>query len=205
MSLPLMNYKSIEIALLFKLTIEKYKVNPSDTPIQKILRYSTMHYPITFESDGTYLPLGNLMDLTDSQSNIRATSQQTTLTISGIPNNSIKEILNSGIKGSKIEIFRKYCDPTTGNKLENELPYTGRFKGIVNNYAITEDYNMTEMVATNTIQLTCSSVVDMLMTKMSGRRTNGTDQKAHFPTDVALDRVTKLSGSNFNFGAPTKK
>ena len=205
MTLPLVSYKNIQIAILFKLTIAKYRVEPTDTPVEKILRYISMPYPTAYGLDGTYLPLGNLMDLSDSQSNIRATSQQTTLTISGIPTNSIKEILNSSIKGSKIEIFRKYYDPETGLRLEDTIPYAGRFKGIVNNYGVTEDYNVVEKIATNTIQLTCSSVVDMLMNKLSGRRTNGIDQHALYPGDVSLDRVTKLSASNYHFGAPVKK
>lgn len=200
MTQPLVSYRDIQIGLFCKLTILSYKVEPTDIPIEKILLFSTMDRTVVIGSD-VYQPLGNFLDITDSSSNIRATSDQMTLSISGIPTNSIKEILNSKIKGSKIEIIRKFFNPITGASLGVT---TGRFTGIVNNYNLAEDFNSLDQIATNTIVLTCSSSIDILMNKIGGRRTNGIDQKALYPTDVSLDRVTTLANSNFNFGAPVK-
>jgi hypothetical protein len=74
--------------------------------------------------------------------------------------------------------------------------------GFVTNYSISEEYDNQARTAKSSIIFTCASKLDVLGNTSSGRRTNPDDQKALYPTDISMDRVTSLSGSNFNFGAP---
>jgi hypothetical protein len=124
--------------------------------------------------------------------------------VSGIPNSSIAEIDSIKLKGSSVEIYRAFFDPTNGQLLALDANPTGRFQGVVNNYSLEEDYPQTGSTATNTIQITCTNAVDLLDKKIAGRRTNPKDQKYFFPSDLSMDRVPVLANSNFNFGAVIK-
>jgi hypothetical protein len=144
-----------------------------------------------------YQPLGQLLGVSGSSSELRNSSQGITVTISGIPNTSIAEVVNSRFKGSSIEVWRIIFDAET----KQQLAVTGRFQGLVNNYALEEDYDNIAGSASNRIAFTCSSTTEILSNKVSGRRTNPIDQKELYPTDPSMDRVVSLASSNFNFGA----
>ena len=47
-----------------------------------------------------------------------------------------------------------------------------------------------------------SSVHAILERKITGRRTNSTDQKQLYPTDICMDRVVAISRTSFDFGKP---
>jgi hypothetical protein len=61
---------------------------------------------------------------------------------------------------------------------------------------------MGDDVGAVSLTLTCTSVVGLLNNKITGRRTNPTDQELFYPGDKSMDRVPSLAKSNFNFGAP---
>ena len=48
----------------------------------------------------------------------------------------------------------------------------------------------------------CSSVIGIIDRKISGRRTNQTDQRLLYPTDESMDRVAVISNTSFDFGKP---
>jgi hypothetical protein len=145
----------------------------------------------------TYVGLGELMGVTATSSELRSTSREITITISGIPNTSITEIMNSRIKGSGCKIWRLIQDPNT----RSPLYLSGRFSGIVTNYAINEEYDAGARTATSTVSIMCSGIVDVLANTTKGRRTNPQDQRFWAPTDAAFDRVPDLVGAYFDFGA----
>lgn len=147
-------------------------------------------------AEETYVGLGELMGVTSTSSELRSTTREITITISGIPNSSITDIMNSRLKGSKCNIWRLIQDPIT----RAAIHLTGRFQGIVTNYAINEDYDATERTATNTISIMCSGIVSVLANTTKGRRTNPQDQRFWEPTDAAMDRVPDLVGAYFDFG-----
>jgi hypothetical protein len=146
--------------------------------------------------------LGRLLGVSATSTELRTSSQQLYVSLSGIPNGSISEIVNSRIKGSPIEVWRVFFNPVTGAQLAITGNPAGRFFGVVNNYSLQEDYDVEARVSSNTIILSCASVIDILNNKIAGRRTNPLDQKLFFPNDLSMDRVPKLVGANFNFGAP---
>lgn len=160
---------------------------------------SDYNVDITFGGN-TYTNLGRLLSISDITNELRATASELSISLSGIPTGSVSAVLNQQIKGSTVEIYRGFFDPVT-HALLNLAPSTNpllKFKGIVTNYEISDDVDVTTSTATTTITLTCNSIVEVLSNKVSGRRTNPAD----FPNEQSMSRVLALSKSNFNFGAP---
>lgn len=191
MTIDLSTYESIQTNLFCKIVIPGY-----DT-----LTFSDYHQDYTIDSVN-YTGLGQLLGVTDTATNLRASPQEVTITISGIPNSNISDILDNKIKGSEVEIYRGFFDVDTGALLSIANNPTGKFKGVVTNFEISEDIEEFESEGTIQLNLICTSFIEILNNKVTGRRTNPTDQKALYSTDVSMDRVPGLAKSNFNFGAP---
>ena len=205
MSINLSGYDSIGSALLVRLTVGQYRTTPGGTATQQILKFSDSNTSITLNTDlgtETYVGTGQLLNITSSSSELKSSGSEVTVSLSGIPNSSIAEIVNSTIKGSRIEIYRVLLNPSTQVPLNITGNPVGRFFGIVTNYSLEEEYDNSSRVATNTITLVCSSWISVLDNKLAGRRTNPVDQKAFYPGDTSMDRVPNLVGANYNFGSP---
>jgi hypothetical protein len=142
------------------------------------------------------------MSISSSTSELRVSGGEVVITISGIPNSSIAEIVNSKIKSSPVRIYRALFNAETGAFLSIEGNPVGRFSGFVNNYSLQEEYDEQSRTSTNTIVLTCANNIDILSNKVSGRRTNPQSQKNLYPNDTSMDRVPNLINAYFDFGAP---
>lgn len=183
------NRNAIESAIFIKWVIPNFST----------ALLSDYHTSITFGGD-TYINAGKLLNVTSSVSELKATPSELSISLSGIPTNSVTDILNQEIKGSELQVFRGFFNPTT-HALLNLSPDSNptlKFKGIVTNYDISDDIDTSTATAKTTITLTCSSMVEVLTNKVSGRRTNPAD----FPDELSMSRVQALANSNFNFGAP---
>lgn len=194
-------YESVQSNLFVRIQVDEYRNDPYDEYTAEVLRFSDMLLPYTINEE-EYYGIGRLMGITQSSSEIRISSGQLTITVSGIPNTRIAEIVNSKIKGAPVTIYRVLFDPSTGEKLDIPGNPLGRFKGFVNNYSIQEEYDNASKTAKNTLVLTCASSVDVLSNKTGGRKTNPSSMKKHYPDDVSFDRVPTLEKTTFNFGAP---
>jgi hypothetical protein len=173
-------------------------------PGEPITTFTDYWKSITAEGTN-FSGLGSLMSVTSTQNTIRATSQNLTITISGLPTTNLSFVNESLLRGSAVEIYRYVFNPQTGAALGNiGTNPSGRFFGIVNNYTLTYDVDPRDpsRTSTATIQLDCTSSVDVLANKVNGRRTTPEDMKRYFPGDLSMDRVPSLASSNFNFGAP---
>jgi hypothetical protein len=201
MTINLSSYSNIEAGLFVKIVCSYYKATPASSPITETLRFSDINRPITVDS-ASYTGLGKLLTITSSSSEIRATTSEISITISGIPNTSISEIVNSRIKGSKITIVRGIINTSTGQLLSISGNPVGRYVGLITNYSLNEEYDFETKQASNTIVMTASSILDVLGNTSAGRRTNKEDMRKFYPSDESFDNVTKLIGANFNFGAP---
>jgi hypothetical protein len=199
--IDLSSYTSIQSNLFVRIEVDYYKDSPTATPREEILRFSDFKYPIVVYGE-PYLGLGRLMGITDTRSEIRASSGELTITISGIPNTSIFEIVNSKIKGAPVVVTRVLFDPQTNQLLDIPGNPLAKYRGFVNNYSLQEDYDQSTRSSTNTLVLICASSIDVLANKFSGRRTNPYSQKKYFPNDISMDRVPTLENATFNFGAP---
>lgn len=191
--MPILNLStnySLQSNLFVKITL------PSST-----LLFSDRLDTVTINGD-SYSGLGKLMAITGSNSEIRTSGQEVTITLSGIPNSSISDIVNSNIKGASVKIVRGLFNDIDGLFLSGLAgnPMT-RFQGYVNNLGLEEEYDIENRNSSNTLILSCASNVDILGGKISGRKTNSESQKKYFPNDISMDRVTALENSYFDFGA----
>jgi hypothetical protein len=201
MAIDLSSYTSIETGLFVRIDVAEYRTTSSGTYANEILRFSDYTRSVVIDGE-TYLGLGRLIGVTATSSELKSSSGSVTITISGIPDSSIAEIVNSRIKGSAISIYRVVFDAVTGQQLSITGNPAGRFFGIVSNYTLEEDYDVEARTASNTIALECSSRSEFLANKVVGRKTNPKSMKTFYSTDVSMDRVPNLVGANFNFGAP---
>lgn len=149
-----------------------------------------------------YVGLGQLLSVSQTASDLRAAPQGITISISGIPPDNISDIMDNKIRGSEVDVKRAFFDPITGNLIAISGNPIGKFQGIVARYEITDALSMGDDTGTLTINLECSSFVELLQNKIAGRRTNPIDQNIYYPSDRSMDRVPSLVKSNFNFGAP---
>lgn len=201
MSLDLTGYPAIQSNLFVRIQVDEYRTSPGAAYSPTVLTFSDMLIPYTINSE-EYTGLGKLMSITSSSSELRVSGGELTITLSGIPNTAIAEIVNSKIKGSPVRIYRALFDANTNQLLSVSPNPLGRYRGFVNNYSLNEDYDADSRTASNTLVLVCASSVDVLQNKIAGRKTNPESQKRYYPTDLSMDRVPALENSTFDFGAP---
>jgi len=191
MALNLSAYDSIQTNLFVKIVIPSYAT----------LTFSDYHKSITIDSVN-YSGLGQLLSVSDTNASLRASPQDVTIAISGIPSQNITDILNNKLVGSDVRITRGIFDVNTGALVSAIAGNpVGKFVGYINNFDITDDLEQGAATGTITCTMTCTSVVEQLENKITGRRTNPIDQKALYATDECFDRVPALAKSNYNFGA----
>jgi hypothetical protein len=200
MAINLSSYSSIQSNLFVRIQIDEYSTD-GVTFTQEVLRFSDLNTSFTINSE-SYVGAGNFMGITPSSSEIRASGGEVTITLAGIPNTSIAEIVNSKIKGAPVRIYRAFFNAATGEFLSITGNPAGRYRGFINNYSLNEEYDPQTRLSTNTLVLVCSSAVEVLSNKISGRRTNPESQKKFYPNDLSMDRVPVLENATFNFGAP---
>jgi hypothetical protein len=162
-------------------------------------RFSDYDIPETIDGD-SYTALGSLLGITNTSTELRATNQQLSIAISGIPATNLALVNNANIKGSIVTVWRKLYNPTTaiGLSLTEANPQI-KFKGLVTNFSIVEKWSQSPSF---TLNFEVQSIIGQLLVKTTGRRTNPNDEKKFFPSDISFDRVPSLRNSNFNFGAP---
>ena len=187
--MALKDQQHVRTALFVKVDVKEYWNAGSYSEV--ILAFSDHNTDKTINGT-TYTALGQLMSVTSGVNELRATSNPVTITISGIPDYSLQQIVNSKLKGSRVTITRGYFNQA-GNTIAGVTTYVGRYNGYVSNYALVEEWNSLLGTATNTVQLECSSWVDLLNNKVGGRRCNSGSQNRWFPQDRSFDRVFGLA------------
>ena len=188
--LNLTSYGSIESNLFVKITLPSSSLLFSDRLVSTVI------------NGDTYVGLGKLLTITSSSSELRSSSGELTIGISGVPDSSITDLLAANIKGNSIKVSRGLFNATTGAFLSTVTGNpVNRFVGYVNNLALEEEYDVDTRTSSNTILLTCASNVDIMNNKIAGRKTNPSSHKRFFPNDIAMDRVPNLESSYFDFGA----
>ena len=171
---------------------------------------SNAYTPITWNGN-TYNSLGHFINMNEIQDDLRATNNAIQISLSGIPkdpgeaglpgyNSFVDLILQTNIKGSRVQVYRAFFDPDTLALLSNQVSL--RFSGYISNYTLTDSIDPESKDETNTCVIQCSSVHAILEKQISGRRTNPTDQKDLYPTDTGFDRVITISKTSFDFGKP---
>ena len=182
------NAPYVNNAEFVKLTI----VNPDGSTVVHTFSSS---YQNEYIGDATYLALGGLLMVGSQQRDLRVSSADTTVTLSGLSSDNIYLVLGTQIKGSLIEIWRGFYDDNY-----NLVNTVKRYDGIITSYTITEDRE--ETTDNFIISINCSAYKVVLENRIAGRKTNSQSWKEFNPTDVSMDKVQTLDGAYFNFGKP---
>jgi hypothetical protein len=157
-----------------------------------------------FVSPTVFSPTGELLSVSQITSEVQPSSSDVSVTLSGISNTYISNIINNPIKGSKVSISKMFIDPETNQPLQIAGNPAIVFKGIVNNFSIDEGWqDDSSQTPTSIITLNCNSSVNILSNKIAGRRTNHADQNHWFSGDLSMDRVGVISDVVFDFGGTT--
>jgi hypothetical protein len=153
--------------------------------------------------DGTnYLALGGLLAVGTQPRDLRVTSADTSIALSGVSGNNIPIVLGTNIKGSKIEIIRGFYD--NNYVLTNSYP---RFTGIITSYTISEDLEATysEPADNFTVSVNASSYKTVLENRVAGRKTNKSSWQVFDSTDSSMNNVYSIADQSFDFGMDPKK
>jgi hypothetical protein len=153
----------------------------------------------TIVANYSYNPFGGLLTVGAQNRELRVTSGDTSIAISGISGNNMSVILGTEglIRGSELEIIRGFYNANM--VLTNS--YT-RFTGIITNYQITEER---EGLDDNfTITLSASSYKTVLENRIAGRKTNRESWQFFSTTDSAMNNINSIAGVSFDFGADPK-
>lgn len=200
-TLDLTSYKAIRQATFVKMTFME-----AGSPV--IVRVSSHNaaYSIT-EFDGNayvYTPNGSLLNVSQITQDSKATAGDVTITLSGLDNNYIADIIDNPIKGAPVEIRRAFFNNTTGNLIVSADNPVVEFTGIVNNFTFDEGWSDSgSQSVTTTASLVCSSFMSVLSRKIAGRRTNQAEQDYWFTGDNSMNRVGVIAESIFDFGGTT--
>lgn len=193
------DYTNIRTALLVKIDVQFYW-NGSGFITQALA--FTDHFR-NYVFDGvTYVALGKLLSVSPISSELRANGAPLTITISGVPNSSIQEVINSRLLSAPVYIYRAFFNQSDAS-LITDLTFDNplqRYVGYLDNYTLNESWDSENKIATNTITLDVKSSIDIVSKKVSGRLTNPASMKRYFPTDESFDRLPKIANKPVNFG-----
>ena len=181
----------------------KLSIGPLGAPTA-VYTYCNAGGPITV-SGTTYSDLGSLMSVGDVQRDIKATSDDMTIALTGLNPNNISLILSANIKGSIVEIWRGFLDSNNQIITTPTQQFFKRYQGIINSVSITEDYNTEARTRVATCSISCSSMRRILENRLSGVKTNQNNWQFLYPGDTSMNRVSEISNTFFDFGAPPQK
>jgi hypothetical protein len=152
----------------------------------------------------TFANLGALLSVGDVQRDIKATSDDMTIQLTGIDPTNVALILSSDIKGSLVEVWRGFFDSNNQIITTPTTQFFKRYQGIINSVSITEDFNTDARTRVATCSISCSSMRRVLENRLSGVKTNQNNWQFIYAGDTSMNRVSEISNTFFDFGAPPK-
>jgi hypothetical protein len=152
----------------------------------------------------TFANLGALLSVGDVQRDIKATSDDMTIALTGIDPTNVGIILGNDIKGSLVEVWRGFFDSNNQIITTPTTQFFKRYQGIINSVSITEDFNSEARQRIATCSISCSSMRRVLENRLSGVKTNQNNWQFIYAGDTSMNRVSEISNTFFDFGAPPK-
>lgn len=152
----------------------------------------------------TFSNLGALLSVGDVQRDIKSTSDDMTIQLTGIDPASIALILSNDIKGSLVEVWRGFLDSNNQIITTPTTQFFKRYQGIISGVSITEDFNSELRQRIATCSIACSSMRRVLENRLSGVRTNKSNWQFIYANDTSMNRVSEISNTYFDFGSPPK-
>lgn len=150
----------------------------------------------------TYDNVGNLLSVSDIPQDIKSTSDDISISITGMVPANIQLVLGASVKGSKVEIWRGFLDSNNQIITSPTLQFFKRYTGFVNNIAINEDFSEAARSRIATISLSCTSFRSLLEKRIASLRTNQKSWQFFYPSDKSMNRVSQISNQFFDFGKP---
>lgn len=166
-------------------------------------RITTAGFPVSVPAVDAqeFDPAGTLLTIGDIQRDIKATSNDTSFTLTGIDTAVLGQVLGAGIKGSTLEMWHGFFNS------DNELITTGGtgglyqyFNGYVTSYSITEQWNDSARTLVGTISVSATSTKLILQNRVAGRFTNNNSWQFFNPSDTSMNRVAFIQTINYQFG-----
>jgi hypothetical protein len=185
---------NINSAEFIKLTIYNEFYDPTDV---SIYTFSSSYQSETIDGQ-VYSPMGGLLAVGIQQRDIRVTSADTSISLSGISGDNIYVVLANKIRGSKLEIIRGFYD--------DQFVMTStahRFTGIITSYNISEERH--DLVDNYTVTLNASSYRYVLENRIANRKTNKESWQDRFPNDGSMNNLYSISDQQFDFGSPVTR
>jgi hypothetical protein len=172
---------------------------------QQIYTFCNAAGPITV-SGITFTGLNSLLSLGQINREIKASSSDLAISLTGIDQANVNILLSTSIKGAKVEVWRGFFD--SNNQIATigiQQQFFARYQGIVSNMSITEsfDENIRERVVTCSIS--CASFRSILQNRVGGVKTSSVVWKTFYPSDTSMDRVSSISATYFDFGKPPSR
>lgn len=172
-------------------------------PVTSTYSFCNAAAPITV-SGITFSNLGMLLSLGDIPQDIKATSDDITISLTGIDPANIALILSSNIKGSTVEIWRGFLDSNNQIITSPSTQFFKRYTGIINSVGISESFETEARIRVATCTIACTSMRKVLENRIAGLRTNQKSWQFFYPGDTSMNRVASISNQYFDFGAPPK-
>lgn len=189
---PVANTNNIRIADFIRINtgvqIYRFCTAASDTTVSAV--------------DATaFSAVGTLMRVGDVQRDIKSTSNDTSVSLTGIDTSMLGFVLSNTVKGSYIQMWHGFFDNngaliTTGG--------TGGlyqfFSGYITSFSIQENWMEEARSFVGTIQIGASSTQLTLQNTDSGRYTNDDSWQFFNPGDTSMNRVSFIETINYQFG-----
>lgn len=151
----------------------------------------------------SFTGLSSLLGISDIQRDIKSTSDDLTVSLTGIDPSNIALILGNEIKGAIVEIWRGFLDDNNQiATISGQQQFFKRYQGIVNNVSISENFNEEARTRVATCTISCASFKNILENRVAGVRTNPTLWRKLYPNDSSMDRVPVIQSQYFDFGKP---
>jgi hypothetical protein len=157
--------------------------------------------PITVGGN-TFTNLGALLSVGDVQRDMRSTSDDMTIALTGINPANIGVILSNDIKGSLVEVWRGFFDSNNQIITTPTTQFFKRYQGIISNVSITEDFNSEARTRIATCSIACSSMRRILENRLGGVKTNQSSWQFLYSGDTSMNRVATIANTYFDFGKP---
>ena len=167
----------------------------------EVITFCNAAAPITVDGI-VFQGLGTLLGIGDIQQDIKASSYDLKLVLTGIDPDSIALILGSNIKGSTVEIWRGFLDTNNQIITTPTQQFFKRYQGIVSNFAVNEEFNDQLRTRIATAIASCSSMRFVLENRVTGVRTNESSWQFFYPNDTSMNRVPTIASTYFDFGKP---
>ena len=150
----------------------------------------------------TFNNLGALLNVGDVQRDMRSTSDDMTIALTGIDPANVGIILSNDIKGSLVEVWRGFFDANNQIITTPTTQFFKRYQGIINSVSITEDFNSELRTRIATCSIACSSMRRILENRLGGVKTNQSSWQFLYPGDTSMNRVATIANTYFDFGKP---